>query len=402
MPRLFSLLTTLALAGVTLLSACGGGADEPKEIVVGQYGSLTGPEATFGLSTKNGIELATIEQNNKGGVAGMPIKMIVEDDQGKPEEVSTVINKILSRDRPVALLGEVASTLSLTAAPLAQNSGVPMISPSSTNPKVTEQGDFIFRVCFIDPFQGEAMAKFAYNTKGLRKVAVFKDVKSDYSIGLGKFFMDTFTGLGGEIVSEEAYSKDDTDYKAQLTKIISTAPEAIFIPGYYTNVGLIANQARQLGFTGPLLGGDGWDSSELVKVGGDAIVGGYFTNHYSTDDPNPVVQDFIKKYEEKYAVKPDGLAALGYDSARVLYAAMEKVAADPAMAAALGDRSSVPATEEGRKKARAALRDAIAGTSNFPGVTGNISIDANRNATKPAVVVEVLADGYRFTESVAP
>ena len=180
------------------------------------------------------------------------------------------------------------------------------------------------------------------------------------------------------------------------------SPEAIFIPGYYTNVGLIANLARQLGFTGPLLGGDGWDSTELVKVGGDAIVGGYFTNHYSTDDPNPVVQDFIKKYQEKYKEKPDGLAALGYDSARVLYAAMEKVATDPAMAAALGDRSSVPATEESRKKARAALRDAIAATADFPGVTGNITIDANRNAKKPAVVVEVQKDGYRFAESVAP
>lgn len=402
MPRFIPLLTTLALAGLSLLSACGGGADLPAEIVVGQFGSLTGPEATFGISTKNGIELATEEQNNKGGVAGIKIKMVVEDDQGKPEEVSTVINKILSRDRPVALLGEVASTLSLTAAPLAQSNGVPMISPSSTNPKVTEQGDFIFRVCFIDPFQGEAMAKFAYNTKGLRKVAVFKDVKSDYSIGLGKFFMDTFTSLGGQIVAEEAYSKDDTDYKAQLTKIIATGPEAIFVPGYYTNVGLIANQARQLGFTGPLLGGDGWDSTELVKVGGDAIVGGFFTNHYSTDDPNPVVQDFIKKYEAKYKEKPDGLAALGYDSAKVLYAAMEKVAADPEMAKALGDRSSVPATEESRKKARAALRDAIAATASFPGVTGTITIDANRNAQKPAVVVEVLKDGYRFTESVAP
>lgn len=399
--RLTRLLSALALAGSTLLG-CAGGSDAPKEIVVGQYGSLTGPEATFGLSTKNGIELATEEQNARGGIAGMPVRMLVEDDQGKPEETSTVVQKILSRDRPVALLGEVASTLSLTAAPLAQNAGVPMISPSSTNPKVTEQGDFIFRVCFIDPFQGQAMAKFAYNTKGVRKVAILKDVKSDYSIGLAKFFVDTFTQLGGTVVAEEAYAKEDTDYKAQLTKIIDAGPEAIFIPGYYTNVGQIAQQARQLGFTGYLLGGDGWDSTKLVGVGGDAVVGGFFTNHYSTDDPNPVVQEFIKKYQAKYQEKPDGLAALGYDSARVLYAALEKVAQDPAMAEALGDRSSVPATEEKRKAARAALRDAIAATKDFPGVTGSITIDAARNATKPAVVVEVLKDGYRFVEAVAP
>ncbi len=400
--RLSSLLCSLLLAGATLLGCTGGGADAPKEIVVGQYGSLTGPEATFGLSTKNGIELATDEQNQAGGIAGMPVRMVVEDDQGKPEETSTVVQKILSRDRPVALLGEVASTLSLTAAPLAQNAGVPMISPSSTNPKVTEQGDFIFRVCFIDPFQGQAMAKFAYNTKGVKTIAIFKDVESDYSIGLAKFFVDTFTQLGGTVVADEAYTKKDTDYKAQLTKIVDAKPDAIFIPGYYTNVGQIASQARQLGFTGPLLGGDGWDSSKLVEIGGDAIVGSYFTNHYSTDDPNPVVQDFIKKYEAKYKAKPDGLAALGYDSAKVLYAALGEVAKDPAMAAALGDRTSVPATEETRKAARAAVRDALAKTTSFPGVTGSITIDANRNAQKPAVVVEVLKDGYRFVESVSP
>ena len=403
MALLSRLLIPLALAGLAALSGCaGGGKDEPKEIVVGQYGSLTGAQATFGISTKNGIELATEEQNAKGGIGGVPIRMVVEDDQGKPEEVSTVIQKIFSQDRPVALLGEVASTLSLTAAPLAQTAGIPMISPSSTNPKVTEQGDFIFRVCFIDPFQGTAIAKFAYNTKKVAKVAVFKDVKSDYSIGLAKFFVDTFTSLGGTVVAEEAYAQDDTDYKAQLTKIIAAGPEGIFIPGYYTNVGLIAKQARQLGFTGVLLGGDGWDSAELVKVGEDAIIGGYFTNHYSTDDPNPIVQDFIKKYDAKYHEKPDGLAALGYDSARVLYAAMEEVARDPKMAEALADRSSVPATEDSRKAARAALRDAIARTQNFPGVTGSITIDAQRNAQKPAVVVEVLKEGYKFAESVAP
>ncbi len=399
--RLSSVLCSLLLAGAALMG-CTGGADAPKEIVVGQYGSLTGPEATFGISTRNGIELATEEQNQAGGIAGMPVRMVVEDDQGKPEETSTVVQKILSRDRPVALLGEVASTLSLTAAPLAQNAGVPMISPSSTNPKVTEQGDFIFRVCFIDPFQGQAMAKFAYNTKNVRNVAVLTDVESDYSIGLAKFFVDTFKQLGGTIVAEVSYSKKDTDYKAQLTKINELKPDAIFIPGYYTNVGQIASQARQLGFTGLLLGGDGWDSSKLVEIGGDAVVGSFFTNHYSTDDPNPVVQEFIKKYEAKYQSKPDGLAALGYDSAKVLYAALGEVAKDPAMAEALGDRSGVPATEDKRKAARAAVRDAIAKTANFPGVTGSITIDAQRNAQKPAVVVEVLKEGYGFVESVAP
>ena len=397
---LLSSLTGLAL--LPLLGACSSGEALPKEIVVGQYGSLTGAQATFGISTRNGIELATDELNAKGGIGGVKVRMVVEDDQGKPEEAATAVSKIISQDRPVAVLGEVASTNSLAAAPLLQTNGIPMISPSSTNPKVTEQGDFIFRVCFIDPFQGGAVAKFAYNSKGLRNVGILKAVDADYAVGLAQFFTDTFTKLGGTIAGEEAYKLSDVDFKAQLTSLLAKNPDALFIPGYYTDVGLIARQARDLGFKGPFLGGDGWDSSELTKIGGDAIIGSFFTNHYAVDDPNPVVQGFIQKYNAKYHEKPDGLAALGYDSARVLYTAMAEVAKDPKMADALSDRSSVPATADARKAARAALRDAIAKTAGFGGVTGTISIDAQRNAQKPAVVVEVTADGNKFVESIAP
>lgn len=401
--RFLPFLSSLAgLALLPLIGACSGGEALPKEIVVGQYGSLTGAEATFGISTKNGIELATEEFNAKGGLGGVKVRMVVEDDQGKPEEAATAVSKIISQDRPVAVLGEVASTNSLAAAPLLQTNGIPMISPSSTNPKVTEQGDFIFRVCFIDPFQGTAAAKFAYTSKSLRNVGILKDVKSDYSTGLAHFFTETFTQMGGAIAGEEAYSKGDVDFKAQLTSLLAKSPDAIFIPGYYTDVGLIARQARELGFTGPFFGGDGWDSAELIKIGGDAIKGSFFTNHYAVDDPNPVVQGFISKYEAKYHEKPDGLAALGYDSAQVLYGAMIEVAKDPKNAEALADRSSVPATEASRKAARAALRDAIAKTVGYVGVTGTISIDAQRNAQKPAVVVEVTAEGNKFVESIAP
>ncbi len=385
------------------LAACGGGgADEPKEIVVGEYGSLTGTAATFGISTDNGIKMATEEQNAKGGIAGVPIRVVVEDDQSKAEEAATAVNKLLSRDRPVAILGEVSSSRTLAAAPLAQAAGVPMISPSSTSPKVTQVGDYIFRTCFIDPFQGTAIAKFAYTSKGVRKVAILKDVKNDYSVGLAQFFSETFTQMGGTVIGEEAYSEADVDFKAQLTSMIALQPEALFVPGYYTEVGLIARQARELGFTGLLLGGDGWDSSKLVEIGGEAIIGNYFTNHYSVDDPNPEVQAFIAKYQAKYGEKPDGLAALGYDSARILYQSMEAVAADPAMLAGLADRSSVPATKGARDAARKALRDQIAKTSGFKGVTGTITMDADRNPTKPAVVVEVTADGTRFVEAIAP
>jgi branched-chain amino acid transport system substrate-binding protein len=395
---LSTLVTGLLLAG---LAGCGG-EKGPKEIVIGEFGSLTGGAATFGISTKNGIELATKEINAKGGIGGVPIRVVVEDDQSKAEEAATAVNKLLSRDRPVALLGEVSSSRSLAAAPLAQAAGVPMVSPSSTSVKVTQAGDMIFRVCFIDPFQGQAIAKFAYNGKNLRKVAVFKDVKNDYSVGLSEVFTQTFTGLGGTVLGEEAYSEGDMDFKAQLTKLVALQPEAIFVPGYYTEVGLIARQARELGFAGIFLGGDGWDSDKLVEIGQDAIVGGYFTNHYSVDDPSKAVQDFIATYQAAYQGKPDGLAALGYDGARILYAAIAEVAKDPAMAEALSDRSGVPATEGKRRAARQAIRDALAKTANFPGVTGAITIDAQRNATKPAVVVEVTREGPKFVESIAP
>lgn len=396
------LLVFLGLLACNNGSGASGGGSAASEIVIGEYGSLTGTAATFGLSTKEGVELATEEQNSSGGVGGAKIRVVVEDDQSKPEEAATAVNKILSSDRPVAVLGEVSSSRSLAAAPLLQRASVPMISPSSTNEKVTQVGDYIFRVCFIDPFQGEAIAKFAYGDKGLRKVAILEDVKNDYSVGLAKVFTENFTAMGGEIVGQEAYSEGDFDFKAQLTNLIAKNPEALILTGYYTEVGLIARQARELGFQGLFLGGDGWDSEKLVENGKDAIVGGFYTNHYSVDDPSPAVQEFIKKYDAKYHKKPDGLAALGYDAAKILYMAMTDVAKDPAMAAAFADRSSTPATDASRLAARAALRDRLATVKDYPGVTGNITIDKDRNAEKPAVVVEVTKDGPKFVSKIAP
>jgi branched-chain amino acid transport system substrate-binding protein len=393
----------LRLLTLAALTACtGGGADAPKEIVIGEYGSLTGTAATFGISTKEGIELATNEQNSKGGIGGVQIRVVVEDDQSKPEEAATAVSKILSSDHPVAVLGEVSSSRSLAAAPLLQRAGVPMVTPSSTNEKVTQVGDFIFRVCFIDPFQGEAIAKFAYNDKAIRKAAILRDVKNDYSVGLANVFTRSFTGMGGEIVGDEAYSEGDFDFKAQLSSLIAKSPDAMILTGYYTEVARIAVQARELGYAGIFLGGDGWDSETLVANGKEAILGAYYTNHYSVDDPDPAVQAFISKYEAVYHKKPDGLAALGYDAAKILYLSMEDVAKDPAMAAAFADRSTVPATEGTRKAAREALRDRLARVENYPGVTGTITIDKDRNATKPAVVVEVTKDGPKFVSKIVP
>lgn len=252
------------------------------EIPIGEYGSMTGNEATFGQMTHKGVMLAIDQVNEKGGVKGKKLVLSSLDDQGKPEEAATAVNRLINRHKVLAIIGEVASSRSLAAAPIAQQAGIPMISPSSTNPKVTEVGDHIFRVCFIDPFQGHVMAKFAYENLKIRKVAILRDVKSDYSVGLSDFFRDTFVRMGGEIVADVSYSGQDVDFKAQLTQIRTKKPEGIFIPGYYTEVGLIAQQARQLGIKAPLLGGDGWDSPKLFEIGKDAIKGGYFSNHYTT------------------------------------------------------------------------------------------------------------------------
>jgi branched-chain amino acid transport system substrate-binding protein len=379
-------------AAVTLsLIACGGGPGGSgsggagggaagNEILVGEYSSLTGGTATFGQSTHNGILLAFDEINAAGGVLGKKLKVLTEDDQSKPEEAATAATKLISQNRVVALLGEVASSRSLAAAPIAQSNKVPMISPSSTNPKVTQVGDYIFRVCFIDPFQGAVMAKFAANTLKAKRVAILYDVRNDYSIGLREFFTSTFKSLGGQIVGEQSYSEGDSDFRAQLTQLKSLKPEAIYVPGYYTEAGTIARQARELGLTVPLMGGDGWDSARLFEIGGKAIEGSYISNHYSADDPNPVIQKFVTDYKSKHGQSPDGLAALAYDAAKILADAMKRAG-----------------STEGPK-----LRDAIAATRDFQGVTGKISIDADRNAVKPAVVLKVGNGKFEYVETIAP
>jgi branched-chain amino acid transport system substrate-binding protein len=373
-------LLALCLLGTGALVSCSEGAGGENEIVIGEFGSLTGTTATFGISSKNGIDMAIDSINKAGGVLGKQVRVIVEDDQGRPEEAQTVVTKLINSDRVVAVLGEVASSRSLAAAPVAQQNQIPMISPSSTNPKVTEIGDYIFRVCFIDPFQGLVMAKFATNTLKVKNVAILRDIKNDYSVGLANVFIENFTKMGGTIVADESYSEGDTDFSAQLTSLRSKRPEAIFIPGYYTEVGLIARQARSLGLNVPLLGGDGWDSPRLTEIGGAALNNSYFSNHYSTQDPSPVIQNFVKTYTERYGEAPDALAALAFDAANILFDAMKRAGStDPK-----------------------AVRDALAQTRDFPGVTGRITIDAQRNAVKPAVVLRVVDGQLQYVETIAP
>ncbi len=354
---------------------------EGSTIKIGEVGSLTGSEATFGTSTHNGIELAVREQNEKGGIHGKKIELITMDDQGKPEEAATAVTKLITQSKVVAILGEVASSRSIAMAPIAQQYKIPMVTPSSTNPQVTQLGDHVFRVCFIDPFQGQVMARFALDSLKVKKVAILRDVRNDYSVGLANFFAETFKKGGGEIVVDQSYSAGDVDFKAQLTAIRTQKPEAVFVPGYYTEVGLIARQAKELGLTVPLLGGDGWDSPKLTEIGGKSIVGSYFSNHYSHEDKSPHVQEFIQKYRTEYKVIPDGLAAMGYDAAKVLFEAME--------------RSSPELTT-------AEIRDQIAKTVDFQGVTGKITINENRDAVKSAVVLRVAEDGFKYHSTINP
>ncbi len=374
----------LCLCLVLTISACkksgSNSADLNDFIIVGEVGSMTGSEATFGTSTHQGIELAFNELNSNGGIDGKKIKLVSLDDQGKADEAATAVTRLITQDRVVSILGEVASSRSLAMAAIAQSYKVPMISPSSTNPKVTEQGEYIFRVCFIDPFQGQVMAKFAVNNLNLKKIAVLRDLKSDYSIGLSDFFIEELKNLGGEVTGEQTYSGGDTDFKAQLTSLKPKKPEAIFIPGYYTDVALIARQAQEIGLKVPLLGGDGWDSPKLVEIGGESIENSYFSTHYSPEDTSPQIQDFIKRYKDAYGVTPDGLAAMGYDAALVLIDSLKRT-------------KSLNPTD---------IKDAITATKDFAGVTGSISIDEKRNAVKAAVVLKIVNGEQKYAATINP
>ena len=370
---------TLALA-LPVASA----AQDKGPILIGVIGSLTGAEATYGLSTRHGVELAIDELNAKGGLKGRKFAAKVYDDQGKPEEAATATTRLVSQDKVAIVLGEVASSRSLAMAPIAEANKVPMITPSSTNPRVTKDGgkvrQWVFRVCFIDPFQGTVMAKWARETLKYDRVAILRDVGNDYSMGLSDFFTAKFKELGGTILADESYKAGDQDFKAQLTSLKGKKPQAIYTPGYYTDVALIARQARELNMNMPLLGGDGWDSSKLYEIGGSALDGYYFSNHYSTDDPSPAIQNFIKTYKAKYKETPDALAALAYDAMMITADAM--------------GRAAQPTGEP--------LRKAIAATKGFKGVTGVITLDADHNAVKPAVILKITGKKPGYAGTINP
>ncbi len=365
-------ISLLVIASLLTAFACNGPAGD--NVRIGVFMSLTGTTANFGISSTNGIKMAADEINNAGGINGKKIELLVQDDRSDASEAATIVTKFVTQDQVHAILGEVASSRSIAAAPIAQNAKIPMLTPSSTNPEVTRKGDFIFRSCFIDPIQGAAIAQFAARTLGAKRAAIMVDRKNDYSTGLEKNISETFARLGGQMVATQSYQEGDQDFNAQLTSIKGSNPEVIFVPGYYNDVGLIAKQARDRGLNVPLVGGDGWDSAQLYAIGGSALNGSFFTNHYSPYDTDPKVQKFVNDYKSRFGSVPDALAATAYDAAHIMFDAIKR-------------SKSLNGQD---------IRDALAATNEFPGVTGQVTFNENRDAVKPIVVIEI-KDGGTYT-----
>lgn len=356
------------------------------EIVLGEFITKSGvDDETFGVSAKNGIDLAIEETNAAGGIQGRKVTLLSVDPRGEKNKVEAAIRKFGRRDDVLAVIGEIASERSNWAARVAQSERIPMISPASTNPSVTEKGDYIFRACYIDPFQGYAMARFAHEMN-FKRVGVLRNDRSNYSIGLAEYFVDRFRQLGGKIVVEESYSLVEgmLNLQAQIAAIKQAKPEALFVPVYYSDAVAISKELRKHGVRVQLLGGDGWDSKELLEMGGKDVDGVYFTNHFSAKSAEPGARAFVKKYERKFGHTPDGTAAMGYDAASIVLYSLQKLA------------------ERGVALTRDNLRIELSSIRDFNGATGPITIDENRNARKPIVILQARKGKFEYVKMVKP
>ncbi|MBB6281841.1 ABC transporter substrate-binding protein [Geobacillus subterraneus] len=359
----------------------GGGGDVIK---IGANLELSGGVASYGQSIAEGLELA-LEEINKEGIDGKKLELVKVDNKSEAAEATNGAIKLISQDKVVAIVGSATSTNTLAQVQIANDNQVPLITPTGTNPTITNKdgkvNEFVFRTCFIDPFQGTVAAKFALNDLKVKNAAVLIDSSSDYSKGLAASFKEAFTGGGGKIVAEEAYVAKDTDFRATLTRIKSANPEFVFLPGYYEEVGLIVKQARELGLNVPIMGGDGWDSPKLVEIAGkDALNNTYITNHYSSGDPDPKIQEFVKAFQAKYNKAPDAFNALGYDTAYFLADAIKRAgSADPVK-----------------------IKDALAQTKDLQLVSGTLTLDENHDPVKSAAILEYKDGQQQFKTKVNP
>jgi branched-chain amino acid transport system substrate-binding protein len=373
------LKTVSSLLSILLvLASC---SSEPDNVKIGVYLSLSGPTDSYGISAKNGFDMALDEVNEAGGLLGKNVRLITIDDSSRSYLAVMAVKKLVENEGVCAILGEVISSRTHAAAPFCQAAEIPMVTPASTHPEITKVGNYIFRTCFIDPFQGEVMASFAYDKLDLRTVASFMDLKNEYSMNLGRIFNDRFAELGGKVVTTEFYSEGDSVFSFQLRKIQNSDPQAVFLPGYFSEVGRIAKQARKIGLDVPFIGTDGWDSPRLLETAGDELEGSYFSNHFSPQIDLPAVRNFVEKYKALYnGETPDAIAVLAYDAARVLFDAIKRAGTDdPRM-----------------------IRNALADTKDFPGVIGPITIDENRNAIKPAVILKIEDGKFKYQDMISP
>ncbi|SCM83019.1 Leucine-specific-binding protein [uncultured Sporomusa sp.] len=382
--KLVAVLTVvLLMAGV--MAGCGGTAS--NDIKIGVLNEMTGGNATMGTSSANGARMAIKEANAKGGVLGKQITAVVADNKSEPSEAANAMTKLATQDKVVAITGMFASSNAIAASSVAEATKVPLLAVGATNPKVTvdektnKVKDYTFRVCFIDPFQGTVGANFVLNSLNLKKAAILVDNSSDYSKGLSTFFEEAFTKGGGVVLSKEAYLQKDQDFKTILTKIKALNPEVLYVPGYYEEVGKIVKQARELGITVPIIGGDGWDSPKLIEIGTAAALNNtYFTNHYSVDNTSPTSQAFVEAYKKEYGLVPDALAVLGYDAANLLIDAIKRA------------NSVEPAK----------IREALAATKDFAAITGATTLNATHDAEKNAVIIEMKDGKQVFKGAIKP
>jgi branched-chain amino acid transport system substrate-binding protein len=357
-----------------------------ETIKVGAMGPTTGNVATFGVEQKNAYELAVKQINQKGGLQATgqkrKVDLIFNDEQNSPEVGATVARKLINQDHVVAILGPTNTLVCMAAGPIAQSNKVPLVTPTCTNPKVTLIGNYIFRAGFIDTFQGAAGAYFAFHTLGKRRVGILFDNANDYTKGLATYFKEAFEKLGGKVVAFESFT-DETktvDFRPQLIRIKAGNPDLVYSSDYYGASALIAQQMKQLGIKARLMGGDGYDSPDLVKIGGQNVEGVYFTNFYSQEDPRPAVRAFVKAYKATYGTAPGAYAAQAYTAAQILFDAITRAG----------------------KLDGPSIRDALVKTKNLTTVGGVISFDKNRNPTKPAAVIEIKGGKQTFVTNIAP
>ena len=371
----------------TALTGCGGDKKGSGDTIkIGGNLEMTGGSASYGKSAQNGIKLAIDAANANGGVLGKKIEFVVADNKSEAAEATNAMQKLIAQDKVIAVIGPNLSSASIAATSINTSAKVLAITPMGTNPNVTvdkdgKTKDFMFRACFIDPFQGTVMATFAKDKVNAKNVAILVDNSSDYAKGLAQFFKEAFTKGGGKIVAEESYLQKDTDFKATLTKIKASNPDMIYVPGYYQEVGMIVKQAREMGLNVPMAGGDGWDSAKLPEIAGKAALNNtYFSSLYSPDDDSKLNKDFVAAYQKAYNEKPDVFAALAYDSALLVINAIKTA-------------NAVDTVK---------IKDAMAKTSGFNGVSGNVTFNAQHNPVKSAVIIEYKDGAQVFKTKINP